>query len=149
MSYGLRVELNVDKILPMNKKITSFEDLIIWQKAQNLAVDIYRLVDSNKFIVRDHSLKDQLKRAAMSVSDNIAEGFEYNNAPDFHRYLRISKGSCGEIRNKILFIERLSYIDQDTSKILLADCTLLSAQIGQLIKKVKQKMATAKTTRNT
>ena len=77
----------------MANKIASFEDLIIWQKAQELAVKIYDLADSNKFIVKDFTLKDQLKSAFISISDNIAEGFEYNNNPDFHRILRISKGS--------------------------------------------------------
>ena len=75
----------------MAKKIISFEDLIIWEKAQQLAVKIYQLADTNKFIVKDFTLKDQLKSSSISISDNIAEGFEYNNNPDFHRFLRISK----------------------------------------------------------
>ncbi len=103
----------------MANKITSFEDLIIWLKAQELAVKIYTLADTNKFISKDYSLKDQLKRAAISISDNIAEGFEYNNNPDFHRYLRISKGSCGEIRNKILFVKRMKYLEETTGHCLI------------------------------
>lgn len=67
----------------MSTKITCFEDLIIWQKAQELAEKIYNLAESNKFIQKDFSLKDQLRSAALSISDNIAEGFEYNNNPDF------------------------------------------------------------------
>lgn len=124
----------------MANKITSFEDLIIWQKAQELAVKIYKLADTNKFIVKDFSLKDQLKNAAISISDNIAEGFEYNNNPDFHRFLRIAKGSCGEIRNKILFIKRLKYIDEITGVNLTEQASQLGSQIGELIKKVKQKI---------
>ncbi len=75
----------------MTAKIISFEDLIIWQKAQDLAVKIYHLADTNKFISKDFSLKDQLKSAAISISDNIAEGFEYNNNPDFHLFFANSK----------------------------------------------------------
>ena len=75
----------------MANKIISFEDLIVWQKAQELAVKIYQLAESNKFIKNDFTLKDQLKRSAISISDNIAEGFEYNNNPDFYRFLRIAK----------------------------------------------------------
>jgi four helix bundle protein len=67
----------------MATKIVSFEDLIIWQKAQELAIKIYRLADTNKFIKNDFKLKDQLKSASISISDNISEGFEYNNNPDF------------------------------------------------------------------
>ena len=124
----------------MANKITSFEDLIIWQKAQELAVKIYQLADSNKFIVKDFTLKDQLKSASISISDNIAEGFEYNNNPDFHRFLRIAKGSCGEIRNKILFVKRLKYIDETTGISLTDEARQLERQIGELIKKVKQKI---------
>jgi four helix bundle protein len=98
----------------MPVKITSFEDLVIWQKAQELAVKVYKLADTNKFISNDFTLRNQLKTAAISISDNISEGFEYNNNPDFHRFLRIAKGSCGETRNKILFIKRMGYIDEKT-----------------------------------
>ncbi|MEQ1675439.1 MAG: four helix bundle protein [Chitinophagaceae bacterium] len=125
----------------MANKISSFEDLIIWQKAQELAVKIYQLADSNKFIVKDFTLKDQLKSASLSISDNIAEGFEYNNNPDFHRFLRIAKGSCGETRNKVLFIKRLKYIDESTGLALTEEARQLGRQIGELIKKVKQKIA--------
>lgn len=124
----------------MANKITSFEDLIIWQKAQELAVKIYQLADSNKFIVKDFALKDQLKSASISISDNIAEGFEYNNNPDFHRFLRIVKGSCGEIRNKILFVKRLNYIEEKTGNELSEEAKQLGRQIGELIKKVKLKI---------
>lgn len=125
----------------MANKIASFEDLIIWQKAQDLAAKIYTLADSNKFIVKDFTLKDQLKGASISISYTIAESFEYNNNPDFHKFLRIAKGSCGEIRNKILFIRRLSYIDASTGDDLNEESKLLSRQIGELIKRVKQKIA--------
>jgi len=60
----------------MANKITSFEDLIIWQKAQDLAVKIYIPADNNEYIRKDFTLKDQLKSAALSIADNIAEGFE-------------------------------------------------------------------------
>lgn len=135
----------------MPDKITSFEDLIIWQKAQELAVKIYQLADTNKFISKDFTLKDQLKSAALSISDNISEGFEYNNNPDFHRFLRIAKGSCGEIRNKILFVKKINYIDEMTGNNLNDEAKILGKQIGELIKKVKQRIAEERKarTRNT
>lgn len=124
----------------MHKKITSFEDLLIGQKAQELAEKIYKLVDDNKIISKDFSLKDQLKSAALSISDNIAEGFEYNNNPDFFRFLRISKGSCGEIRNKLLFIKRMSYEDHAVIINLCNETKELGNQIGKLMEKVKAKI---------
>ena len=132
----------------MANKITSFEDLIIWQKAQDLAVKIYSLADTNEFIKKDFSLKDQLKSAALSVSDNISEGFEYNNNPDFYRFLRIAKGSCGEIRNKILFINRMKFIDKKVAGELNQEAKILGNQIGELMKKVKTGISEAKKSRN-
>lgn len=128
----------------MAKKITCFEDLIIWQKAQDIAVKIYQLVEKNDFIKKDFSLKDQFKSAAISISDNIAEGFEYNNNPDFHRFLRISKGSCGEIRNKIHFARRLEFITEATAQALINEIRVLGNQIGELMKKVKLRIKLAK-----
>lgn len=128
----------------MQNKITSFEDLIVWQKAQELAVRIYKLIEENKFIQKDFTLKNQLKSAALSISDNIAEGFEYNNNPDFHRFLRMAKGSCGEIRNKIHFVRRMEYIEEDEGQVLIMEAKLLGNQIGQLIKRVKAKISALK-----
>jgi four helix bundle protein len=128
----------------MTNKIISFEDLVVWQKAQELAVKIYHLAELNKFIKNDFTLKDQLKRSAISISDNIAEGFEYNNNPDFYRFLRIAKGSCGELRNKILFIKRLKNIEETIGNELNKEATMLGRQLGELLKKVKLKMASEK-----
>lgn len=89
--------------------ITSFEDLDIWKKAIDLGVMVYELSDDNPKIVRDFSFKDQVKRAAQSVSNNIAEGFEYSNNNDFWRFLRIAKGSCGEVRSCLLFSIKVKY----------------------------------------
>lgn len=128
----------------MANKIKYFEDLVIWQKAQDLAVKIYKLVEENEFIRKDFSLKDQFKSAVLSISDNIAEGFEYNNNPDFYRFLRISKGSCGEIRNKIHFARRLQFISKQTAHELTTEAEFLGNQIGELMKKVKQKIKLSK-----
>ena len=128
----------------MTNKIISFEDLVVWQKAQELAVKIYHLAELNKFIKNDFTLKDQLKRSAISISDNIAEGFEYNNNPDFYRFLRIAKGSCGELRNKILFIKRLKNIEETIGNELNKEATMLGRELGELLKKVKLKMASEK-----
>lgn len=94
-------------------KIERFEDLEIWQIAKRIGINAYRISDCEP-LKSDFGLKDQLRRAAMSMSDNIAEGFEYNNNPDFIRFLRYAKGSSGEFRNKIIIlksVERISNQD--------------------------------------
>ncbi len=130
----------------MNKKITTVEDLIVWQKAQELAEKIYKLVELNQFIQKDYSLKDQLRSAALSISDNIAEGFEYNNNPDFYRFLRMSKGSCGEIRNKVRFIKRIKIIEEKEGTTLCDEAKILGSQIGELMKKVRARIIEEKAT---
>lgn len=105
---------------------------------------VYKLAESNKFIQKDFSLKDQLRSAALSISDNIAEGFEYNNNPDFYRFLRMAKGSCGEIRNKVRFILRMKLIDDGEGFELCDEAKLLSSQIGELMKKVKARITEEK-----
>ncbi len=76
-------------------RIQRFEDLKIWQEAIEVAVDVYGISGSGK-LKNDFGAMDQIRRSATSISNNIAEGFEYNNNRDFIRYLRFAKGSCGE-----------------------------------------------------
>lgn len=81
-------------------KLTSFKDCEIWKIAIDLGVYIYKITTTQKFN-QDYSLIDQIRRAVVSVSSNIAEGFEKNNNKELVRYLYISKGSIGELRSQI------------------------------------------------
>lgn len=119
--------------------ITCFEDLEIWKKAQELGVLIFILCDTNRKIKNDFSFKDQMKRAVLSISNNIAEGFEYNNNNDFFLFLRIAKGSCGEVRNCLIFSLKINYTEEeDVSGILLLSQDL-SRQIGGMMKYLLEK----------
>jgi four helix bundle protein len=132
--------------------INSFEGLNIWKQAQELGAMVYRLCDTNQKISKDFSFKDQIKRAVLSISNNIAEGFEYNNNADFHRFLRIAKGSCGEVRNCLLFSIKIEYTKLDEVEKEIELSISLSKQIGQLMKylreKISQKKLSVKQTRN-
>ena len=85
-----------------------FEDLPVWNTAIELAVGVYLLTSKPEF---DHrfSLKDQLERASVSVSNNIAEGFERGTNSDLLRFLYISRGSAGESRSVLCLLERLPW----------------------------------------
>ena len=129
--------------------INSFEDLEIWQKAQELGAFSYGLSEKNSRINQDLSFRDQLKRAALSISNNTAEGFEYNNNNDFYRYPRIAKGSCGELRNCLLFAVRIRYCFFDEVSALIGFSKSLSNQIGAMMKYLKQRqLQSSKETRN-
>jgi four helix bundle protein len=77
--------------------VTRFEELLVWQKAKRLCVEVYRVTGAGPFM-RDFGLRDQIQRAAVSVMSNIAEGFERNSRAEFARFLAIARGSAGEVR---------------------------------------------------
>ena len=79
------------------KKVEKFEDLFVWQKARELVRSVYRASETWK----DYSLKDQIRRAAVSVMSNIAEGFERGTKDEFLYFLYVSRGSCGEVRAQL------------------------------------------------
>ena len=83
-----------------------FEDLPVWNSAINMAVEIYSLTDSINFR-RRRSLKDQIERAAVSVSNNIAEGFERGTNNELLAFLYIARGSAGEVRSMLCLLERI------------------------------------------
>ncbi|HVW14583.1 MAG TPA: four helix bundle protein [Mucilaginibacter sp.] len=96
-------------------KIEKFEELEIWQIAIDIAVEVYGICD-NEPLKSDWGMKDQLRRAACSMSDNIAEGFEYNNNPDFIRFLNYAKGYSGEFRNKLTILNKSGKMDDKISQ---------------------------------
>lgn len=93
-------------------KAERFEDLIAWQKARALAGTIYRATDSGAFS-RDFGLRDQIRRAAVSIMSNIAEGFERGGRPEFHHFLVIAKASCAEVRSQLYLAKDVGYLADD------------------------------------
>ena len=83
-----------------------FEDLPVWNSAIDLAIKVYEFTSKPDFTGR-YSLKDQLERAAVSVSNNIAEGFERGTNKELLSFLYISRGSAGEVRSMLCLIERM------------------------------------------
>jgi four helix bundle protein len=90
-------------------KIEKFEDLKVWQDGLSLSIQIYAMLVN----CRDFSLKDQMCRASVSIPSNIAEGFERHSNKEFIRYLRIAKGSSGELRTQIYIALGTGLIDSD------------------------------------
>lgn len=103
----------------MSKRVERFEDLIAWQKAK-LSSRIYKTTNEGNF-ARDYSLKDQIRRAAVSTMSNITEGFERGGAAEFHRFLVMAKGSCAELRNQLYIALDVAYISSDTFDSLMRE----------------------------
>lgn len=87
-------------------KAVTFEELLSWKKAKELAKLLYQIMREN----RDYGFKDQLLRAGVSVMNNIAEGFERNSRREFKQFLSIAKGSCGEVKSMLILGKEISYI---------------------------------------
>ena len=92
--------------------IKSFEDLIAWQKARAMNVLIYKLSGQGLFS-KDFSLKDQIRRASISVMSNIAEGFERNGNKEFIQFLSVAKASNAELRSQLFIAMDLKYINKE------------------------------------
>lgn len=121
-------------------KINNFKELEVWKLAIDLALDIYQIATIAIFC-NDYSLIDQIRRAIISVSSNIAEGFERNNNKELIRYLVIAKGSLGEVRSQLEIAQRLNYISINKFNDLDEKCLTLSYKIGGFIKYLKTNLA--------
>jgi four helix bundle protein len=93
--------------------IRNFESLICWQRARELAGFIYKITNAGDFN-KDYGLKDQIRRAAVSVMSNIAEGFDRGTREEFINYLFIAKGSAGEVKAQLYIASDAGYIDIST-----------------------------------
>ena len=112
-------------------EIRRFEDLIAWQKARTLAWEIYEVTHRGAF-ARDFGLSGQIRRAAVSVMSNIAEGFERGGRAEFHQFLSVAKASCAEARSELYVALDVKYIDQPTFQRLLANAEEVARIVGGL-----------------
>jgi len=114
-------------------KIQKFEDLICWQKARLIVKDIYTLT-SNDMFKKDFALKEQIRRAGISIVLNIAEGFGRQSHKEFIRFLFISHGSIAEVQTALYLALDLNYLSQEKFQKIYNDCTEISRIISGLIK---------------
>ncbi len=114
--------------------IQKFEDIIAWQKAQDLPVDVY----SEFRNLKDYGFRDQICRASISVSNNIAEGFDRNSDADFARFLYFAIASCSEVRSMVYLAVRLEYISNERKIDLISKSEEVSRIIRGLIKSINK-----------
>ena len=113
-------------------KIESFEDIIAWQKAKDLSVSIYTLFNE----CRDFGFRDQICRAAVSIMNNIAEGFERQTNNELRHFLFIAKGSSGEVRSMLHLASELNYSSADDYNSLHKDSKEIAKILSGFIKKL-------------
>jgi len=109
-----------------------FEELEVWQKAKELTNLVYKYSSDGAF-ARDFGLRDQIRRAAVSVMSNIAEGFESQTQAMFIKYLAHAKGSAGELRAQLYIARDQGYITDEEFKMILLLAEICSKQLARFI----------------
>jgi four helix bundle protein len=109
-----------------------FEDLDVWQRAKDLTNLIYKHSTDGTFS-RDFGLRDQMRRAAVSIMSNIAEGFESQTQAMFIKYLAYAKGSAGELRAQLYIARDQGYITEEDFNTMLSTAEIRSRQLSRFI----------------
>ncbi len=116
--------------------VKDFEELAIFQKARELSKKIYPITQRSEF-KNDYRFVQQIRAAAGSIMDNIAEGFERTGNKEFLNFLYIAKGSCGEVRSQLIRANDIGYLTPEEYDELYTECRKLSAGIMNFIKEIK------------
>ena len=113
--------------------MSGFKDLKVWQRSKELAVLIYKLTQKGPF-TKDYGFRDQIRRAAVSVPSNIAEGDERGSNKEAIRFFYIAKGSLAEIQTQLEIAFEIDYLDKSNFKALDEQCIVIGKMLGSLIK---------------
>lgn len=121
----------------MARRINSFEDLLVWQRAIEFVKRIYLITDGGR-LQRDFGLKDQIRRAAVSISTNIAEGFERSSRKEYLLFLNFAKGSAGEVRSLCRVAFEVGYVNQSTYNDIRNEALIMSRSLFNQIQAIKR-----------
>lgn len=113
-----------------------FEDLEVWKTARELTNRIYKITANGSFS-KDYGLRDQIRRAAVSIMSNIAEGYERGGNQELIQFLSIAKGSSGEVRSQLYVAMDQEYIDKRKSELLIDAFKKLSIMINNFMEYLK------------
>jgi four helix bundle protein len=123
----------------MDNKISSYKDLIVWQKSITLVTDVYVLTKS--FASEEkYGIVSQMNRAAVSVPCNIAEGSGRESSKSYLQFLKVSKGSLMEVETLMVIAKKLNFITEKEYKIISDNVEELAKILQGLIKSIKQKI---------
>lgn len=110
-----------------------FRDLKVWREAKDLAVSVYQITERGK-LLRDYSLRDQIRRSAVSIASNIAEGDERDTDKDAVRFFYIAKGSVAELLTQITIAKEIKYLEVECAARIEETCNRVALMLGSLIK---------------
>ena len=109
-----------------------FQELIVWQRAKGLAVYVYKITGQGAF-AKDFGLRDQIRKAAVSVPSNIAEGDELGSDRQAVKFFYISKGSSAELLTQAIIAKEIGYLDNKNFEHIAAECKTISSMLSRLI----------------
>ena len=112
--------------------VQQFEDLKVWQRAREVNLQIYKLSNKGSFS-KDFGLRDQIRRASVSIVSNIAEGFERNGSKEFNQFLSIAKASAAEVRAQLYVAKDLEYISNDAFTQVVNELITVSKMLSGLM----------------
>ncbi|WP_318847761.1 four helix bundle protein [Chryseobacterium sp. JV558] len=111
----------------------NFENFPVYIKSLDLIEKVYEFIQNQSF-QKEFEFNNQIKRASFSISNNIAEGSEYNNNRQFIRYLKIAKGSCAEVKSMLIVSKRLKLGDENKAEEIITLSREVSSNISNFIK---------------
>ena len=117
----------------------TFEEFEVHKKGVLLAKQVFQLLNKSS-LEKEYGFKDQIKRAVISITNNIAEGSEYNNNKQFVRYLKIAKGSCAEVRNMLVLAKELELCKENEMQESYQLTIEISQNISNFIKYLNSKL---------
>jgi len=120
-----------------------FEEIEVWQLARELVKEVYSITSADK-INRNYSLKDQIQRAAISIMNNISEGFERHSDKEFVYFLKVAKGSAGEVRSMLYVLMDMKLIDDTQFLCLQEKAFAISKSLAGFILYLKNSNSTKK-----
>lgn len=113
--------------------MNDFQQLVVWHLSMDIAEDVYEV--TRRFPKSElYGLRVQMRRAAISISSNIAEGAVRRTNPDFRRFLFIAKGSAAELETQLLLAERFGYVDSDEDESLRDNIDKCQRMLMRLIR---------------
>ena len=114
-----------------------FQDLKVWERAKNLAVFVYKITQDGKFS-KDYGLRDQIRRAVVSIPSNIAEGDELGTNKQAINFFYFAKGSTAEVMTQAIIAMEIEHIDLKTHDHISEECNAISSMLTKLIQARKR-----------
>jgi four helix bundle protein len=115
--------------------VSNFQELTVWQKSIDLVIEIYRIT---KLLPKEeiYALSNQMRRAAVSIPSNIAEGQQRQSTKEFVNFLSISRGSNAEIETQLIICEKLNYLTAEQIKYAMSLCGEIGKMLNAMIVKL-------------